>query len=113
MSPGEGPKVIVLGRKVPLPTEPSFRPTHNMFWSKVSHRDLGLTVIRGEWLPNESQVSNFCFCRARSYKCTGALFWFLVFVFRWVLRTKLRSLYLPYKHIMSELSLSPILQTSS
>lgn len=69
MSPGEGPKVIVLGRKVPLPTEPSFRPTHIKFWSEVSHRELGLTVIRVGWLPNESQVSNLCLCRARDYKC--------------------------------------------
>lgn len=85
-----------------MPTEPSFRPTRIMFWSKVSHRDLGLTVTRVGWLPSESQVANLCLCRARDYKCTDALF---CFIFRLVLRTKLRSLCLPYKHLMSELSL--------
>lgn len=81
VSPREGPKVIVLGRKVPLPTEPSFRLTLIMFWSKVSHRDLGLTVIRVGWLLSESQVSNLCLCRARDYKCTDALFCLVLFCF--------------------------------
>lgn len=68
VSPREGPKVIALGRKVPVPTEPSFWPTHIVFWSKVSHRDLRLTVVRVGWLPSESQVSNLCLRRARDHK---------------------------------------------